>query len=257
MKKIIFLIIALTGLIAILITSTSCIGYVVGVGSLADKEYSYTGFNNIEISSFLKFDISRSDSYRVVVSTYQNVFEYLDISQSGGTLIVRFKLGKYNNDTKVTITMPEINQLKVSGASTGSIKGFQSTNPYDLEVSGASQLDMDVEAGQAKIESSGATTITGRLIAQNAQINVSGASGCEISGSTGSGNIEVSGASHFDSPNFQMQNTDINISGASRASIYTKGTLNLELSGASTLDYSGNPILSKVDISGASKINSK
>jgi hypothetical protein len=257
MKKIFYLIVALISLIVLLGTATSCIGYIVGTGPVISKDYSYSGFANVDISSFFKFDISRSDSFSVKASTYENILEHLDISQSGDTLKVRFKPGSYNNDTKVIITMPQLNNLTISGASNGSVRGFRSVNPYNLELSGASRLDMDVEAGDSKIEISGASNVTGKLTSQATRITISGASGCDISGSAGLTNIEVSGASHFDSPNFKMQDTDISISGASHASIYTKGTLNLDLTGASNLEYSGNPILSKVNISGASKINGK
>lgn len=257
MKKIKYIAIALVGLTALLVTGNSCAGYIVGSGFITNKAYSYTGFTDVLISSFFKFDISQSDSYSVIVSTYENVIEYIDIFQSGKTLTIRFKPGSYNKDTKVTITMPELGHLVLSGASTGNVKGFQSFAPYNLEVSGASQLDMDVAAGDTKINVSGASKVTGKLLAHDTRITVSGASGCDLSGSASLTDIEVSGASHFDSPAFEMQNTNINISGASRAAIYTKGTLNLELTGASTLDYLGNPILSKINISGASKINSR
>jgi hypothetical protein len=153
--------------------------------------------------------------------------------------------------------MPELSRLEVSGASRGSAKGFQSADQCDLEVSGASQLDMDIEAGNTGLTVSGASKVTGKLIAEDTRIEVSGASTCEITGSGDQCDLEVSGASRYNAPDFRMHNTNINVSGASHATIYTSGTLNLEVTGASTLDYSGNPILSKVSVSGASKLNSK
>jgi len=47
------------------------------------------------------------------------------------------------------------------------------------------------------------------------------------------------------------------LKGGSYGSVYTDGALNIDVSGASTLDYSGNPTIGKIDISGASKINHK
>ena len=257
LQKVILSVISLIVLAALLGVGSSCMGYIVGSGPIISKEFGYTGFTNVEISSFFQFEINHSDSYSVTASTYENIIDYLDISQSGKTLVVRFKTGRYNMDTKVTITMPELNRLEVSGASRGSVKGFKSADQFDLKVSGASQLNMNVETGETKMDISGAGKVTGNLKAQDTWLNVSGASHCEINGSAGLVNIEVSGASHFDSPDFQMQNTNINVSGASHATIYTKGTLNVDASGASTLDYLGNPILSKVNVNGASKINSR
>ena len=255
MKKSIYLVIALIGLISLMLMGSSC--RIIGTGKIVSQEYNYKDFTNVEISNAFKYEISRSDSFSVKAATHENIIDRLDVTVSGNTLIVRFKAGVFSTDASVVITMPGLNKLVVSGASRGNARGFKSSDALDLEVSGASQLDMDFEAGNTNINVSGASTATGNLKAGDSRIEVSGASGCNIKGSASQATIEVSGASHFDSPEFQMQNTDIKVSGASRADIYTRGTLNLEVTGASTLDYSGNPILSKVNVSGASKLNSK
>jgi hypothetical protein len=257
MKKGILLGIVLVGLISLLIVGSSCVGRIVGSGSIISKDYDFKDFNKVEISSFFKYEISRTDSFSVQASTYENIIDHLDVTQSGETLFVRFKPGVFSTDASVTITMPELSRLEVSGASRGSAKGFQSADQCDLEVSGASQLDMDIEAGNTGLTVSGASKVTGKLIAEDTRIEVSGASTCEITGSGDQCDLEVSGASRYNAPDFRMHNTNINVSGASHATIYTSGTLNLEVTGASTLDYSGNPILSKVSVSGASKLNSK
>ena len=89
------------------------------------------------------------------------------------------------------------------------------------------------------------------------QLTLSGASRCELAGSAANININASGASQINAPDFQLQNTDIVLSGASHAAINTAGTLNVELTGASSLDYSGSPSMGKVNVSGASSLNKK
>jgi hypothetical protein len=61
----------------------------------------------------------------------------------------------------------------------------------------------------------------------------------------------------MNSQDFQIQNANVNVSGASQVTIYTRGSLNVEVSGASSLVYSGSPTMGKVNVTGASKINSK
>jgi hypothetical protein len=257
MKRYIILGIALICLISLLVMGSSCVGYIVGSGDIVSKDYDFTDFDSVEISSAFKYEINRSGSFSVKASIHENIIDRLDVTQSGKTLLVRLKPGVFSTDASVTITMPELAKLVVSGASRGSARGFKSSDTCEFEVSGASQLDLDIEAGNTKINVSGASKATGKLKAGDTQFEVSGASTCNLSGSGGLTSIEVSGASRFDSPDFLMQNTNINVSGASRADIFTSGTLNLEVTGASTLDYSGSPILSKVNVSGASRINSK
>jgi hypothetical protein len=54
-----------------------------------------------------------------------------------------------------------------------------------------------------------------------------------------------------------MQSADVTLDGASNASVLTDGTLNLDISGFSKLNYYGNPTLGKTNISGASNLNHK
>jgi hypothetical protein len=54
-----------------------------------------------------------------------------------------------------------------------------------------------------------------------------------------------------------LKSADVKLTGASYANIQTDGTLNINLSGASRLDYSGTPAVNKIDISGASSVNHK
>ena len=111
--------------------------------------------------------------------------------------------------------------------------------------------------GTATVNVSGASRITGKLDARDTRISVSGASTCEISGSAAAVNAEISGASRMNMPEFSMASADVNVSGASHATVNTPGKLNLDVSGASTLDYLGNPVLSRVNVTGASHISAK
>jgi len=258
MKKAALLIIVLLCSIGLTMTGCSQFGYVVGVGPVVTTNYDYSNFSNVEISNSFEFDISQSDTYSITTSTHQNVVDFLDIYKSGNTLIVRLKNSHYASpNPKITVTMPELNNLIVSGASKGSIQGFKSTNGFELTASGASQLNMNIEAGATKVGISGASKVSGNLKSLDTKLTLSGASQCELKGAAGLTSIDVSGASQINSPDFIMRNADVNLSGASTVTVNTSGTLNLDVSGASTLNYMGNPILSKVNVSGASKINAK
>jgi hypothetical protein len=54
--------------------------------------------------------------------------------------------------------------------------------------------------------------------------------------------------------NFTVDNAFVDLSGASRASLDIEGRLDVDLSGASLLEYKGNPSLGEIDLSGASSI---
>jgi hypothetical protein len=172
--------------------------------------------------------------------------------------VVRMKPGSFSNTSaKATVTLPQLDSLKVSGASKGSAHGFAQTSGLIIGVSGASQLDLDAAAASSELDISGASRITGHLTAQDTRFSISGASRCQLEGSTGHADMNTSGASRFDCPNLILKNANVMVSGASHAAVNSSGELNLEVTGASSLDYYGNPTLNKVVVNGASQINKK
>jgi hypothetical protein len=177
-KKTILLISAFL-VVAMLLTACSSLGIIVGSGNLVTKDFDFKDFDKVEVSSALHFDISRSDFYSVHVSTHDNLVPRLDLTQSGKTLVVKLQPGSYSNaKTEVSITMPVLESLEVSGATQGNAKGFQSKGDFTLKVSGASQAEIDIETGKTTLDISGAGKVNGQLKAQDTGITVSGASRC-------------------------------------------------------------------------------
>jgi hypothetical protein len=277
-------------------TGCSAIFRVAGRGEIVEKTYDYKDFTRVELSDAIQYEVKQSDNYSVVISAHENIIEHLDIHQSGTTLYIGIKSGPYyDSDTRATVTMPKLNKLGVSGACKGNASGFDSTGDLEIKVSGASELNMGIKAGKTGLDVSGSAKITGNLTSTDTEIvlsgasnldmtlktgktgmdisgsskvvgdlqaldsrfNLSGASHCELTGSAADTLIEASGSSKMESPDLVLESADVKLTGASYASIHTDGTLNLDLSGSSRLDYTGNPAIYKIDISGASKINHK
>ena len=154
----------------------------------------------------------------------------------------------------VKITLPELRGLYLSGASEGNVTGFKSSQDFDLTLSGASELNMDMETGNFLCEISGASEVTGYLKASSSDIVLSGASKIRVNGSGGDIKIDASGASQVDLANFNVNNADISFSGASDGSLNINGRLDAVLSGASFLEYSGNPTLGNFNLTGGSDL---
>ncbi len=255
MSKKSILIVALVIALCLPLAGCFSIGYFPATGPVETRDYPNQGFNSIDISNAIEFEINQSESYSLSITAQESIFSQLDIRQSGNTLEIRLKPGTNTNASiKAAVTLPVLSKLVVSGASRGSARGFRSTGEFQLDQSGASQLEIDMETGKTQIEVSGASRLSGNLRAQDTRIEMAGASRCELIGSAGTSNLEISGASHLRSPEFQMQDVTASVSGASQVTIYTSKTLSVDLSGASSLHYRGNPILSKVSVSGASRL---
>ncbi len=214
-------------------------GSLIGSGNVVTVEFDLSGFDDIEVSNAFDVEISQGDAFSVLVRVDDNVEQYLDVVKEGSTLKIGVKPLPLSSVTAVTleaeVTMPELRGLELSGASSASTAGFQSGGPFYAEVSGASSLQGDIEAGGVRFDVSGASDVT--LIGAAADLAV-----------------DVSGASAVDLARFPVSNASIGVSGASSATVNASGTLDVEASGGSRVRYLGSPNLGSVDSSGGSTI---
>ena len=253
MKRILILVPAILGLCALLLSGCNVI---IGTGSIVSRQYDFKNFDKIEAGNAMVVQVNRADSHSVTVAARENIFDHLDISEAGKTLFIHLAKGSYSNtEIKVTITMPDLYGFKLSGASNGDVQGFKSSNNFDLSVSGASRLNINMETGRTEMDISGASRVSGQLKALDTTLTLSGASRCELSGSANETTFNVSGASQALTGEFQIQNADMSVSGASKAIINTNGTLNVDVTGASTLEYFGNPTMKKMNVTGSSRLS--
>ena len=232
-------------------------------GTVTTKTLDFTGFDNIEVGSAFQVDVVRSSEFSVNVTARQSVLDHLDITQEGNTLKIGLQAGWWgwfpfgNSRPKARITMPELYDMRVSGASDASATGFQSEHDTNIFVSGASSVDVDIQANGSTVQVSGASHIDGRLNVNGADIEVDGASRAELGGSGKTLDLQASGASRAEMEGMTVADASVKLSGASRATISPSGKISVAISGASSLQYTGNPSLESIDVSGASTIHRK
>jgi len=260
MKRRLWIITALLIIVATIAALTGCKEFprIIGSNVIETKDFDYSGFTRIEISHAFTAEIVQSDNYQVEVTLNDNLFDYLNISHSGNTLTIKMDpMSSFLHTTQhVKISLPDLVAVTISGASHGTVTGFANATLLDLNVSGASRLEIDglKTTGSTYITVSGASRLTGNLETVDGDFEVSGASTLELAGSGADVKLDVSGASHATLVTFKIIETSLSVTGASSATVDVSGRLDLEVSGASRLIYSGNPTLGRVEVSGASTL---
>jgi hypothetical protein len=255
------IVIVLSAILGICLVTLACTGIgpmVVGSSQSETREFDIKDFTNVEVGSTFKVEISRSDSYQVSITANKNLFDYLVVAGDNGTLKINLEpLHTYTSiTTEAQITLPDLHSLHLSGASRGEVSGFKSAQELDLEVSGASALNAnDMETGNTRFMVSGASHITGKIKVVSAKFNISGASTIELTGSANEMDVLGSGASSVRLVNFPTGKAKFNLSGASNGTADISDKLDIVLSGASRLVYTGNASLGSKSISGASTLN--
>jgi len=210
-----------------------------GSGRIVTEDFDIRDFSRVDISHAFNVEVIQSGSYEVAVRIDENLQQHLRIEKRGDTLVIGLKPYRSYNLRSVTmeaqVHIPDLRGIDASGASDVRVSGFSSAKDFDVDLSGASYLDGEITARDMRIEVSGASRVRLRGAAENLYLNASGASNLALE-------------------DFPVQDADIELSGASEATVVMNGTLDIDASGASRLYFGGSPTMGRVDLSGASSI---
>jgi carbon monoxide dehydrogenase subunit G len=202
------------------------------------RTFSVSGFNKLSLGNAFKIDVKQGSNFSVRAEGRAEDLDDLESAVSGGVFKLRYKGNGWNKNRRtvtVMITMPNLQGVEFSGASSVQVGRFSGVRNMDIEVSGASKVNMELAAQKVSMELSGASSLT-------------------LSGSCDVLNGEVSGASSFRGKDFPAREVSIDASGASSAAVTASNAIHAEASGASSIRYSGNAKDIHSSTSGASSV---
>jgi hypothetical protein len=207
------------------------------------KKIRVGNFQSLEIGHDFDVQIIKGNVCSITATGRADDLEKLDVQVEGNTL--KFDIdaswswmgyNKNHKKIKLLITLPRIKSAEFSGASHVNLRGFNDEEQMNITVSGASHLAGDsIQADKLVLE-------------------LSGASHAKLSGRIAKLDLELSGASHLNAEELLSRDADIEASGASHAQVTIQKSLQVEASGASKVEYRGNPMNLTKDVSGASTV---
>jgi len=221
-----------------------------GSGNLINESFDISDFGGIKVENGFQVEVTESSTFSVVAVVDDNVLEHIDIKKSGDTLILRPKSNRSFRSTTLSakVTMPNINKIQLSGGAKADINGFDSSDNLPISLSGGSHLNGSINAGDVNLSLSGGSHASLSGTADKVNASGSGGSHITLSGSAENIIIKGSGGSHFNLEDYSVSDADINLSGGSYASINVNGTLNVNISGASEVYYTGEPTMGDIDV---------
>lgn len=205
-----------------------------GSGKLVKQDRSVSPFTEIEAGSAFEIIMVQGEPLTVTVETDDNYLEKITTTVRGNRLIVESSGLKNPTAMKVYIQMPELTLMDLSGAARADSKGEFKTNNLNIEASGASKINMTIDAQQVKSD-------------------ISGASKVKLVGKAVSLDADISGAAMLEALKLISQVVTVDISGAGKARVYAIDELNAQLSGAGNLAYFEDPDLKKLNQQGTYK----
>jgi hypothetical protein len=236
MKKVLF-IIAIT---FILTGTQSCI-YLdedndIPPRGTAIRTFDFKNFDALKMGDAFRVHVTAGSNFAVSATGERNDLDDLEIFVQDGELVARYDR-IWNSSRKrmdIDVVMPVLSGVDFSGAVDSDITGFENLSRIDFDMSGASRCDFE---GSAK----------------NITFELSGASEVELYGSGQFLDGELSGASKLNAFTLQIEQSDLNVSGASNANVWVTKFLKVDANGASKVRYKGNPDIEK-QLSGGSSL---
>jgi hypothetical protein len=238
--------------------STGGLGQVGGSGVMVTKHYDYTGFTKVTVDDGFQVEIDYADTADVSVTVDDNlVKEHIEVELDGDTLHIGLApLWRYHDVTlRARVVMPRLTGLEASGASSVVVTNFGSGDPLDLTASGASAVHLVLQrVGAVSLDVSGAGRVDGGASMDEIAGSVSGAGEVALTGTARTLQLEASGGSELDLSGLTAGDADLTLSGGTNAEVLVTGTLDVSASGGSSLTYSGDPQLGKIDVSGGAEV---
>ncbi|RYC70913.1 GIN domain-containing protein [Spirosoma sordidisoli] len=183
------------------------------------RQFNVSNFSKVDVGGAFVVRFRKGDTYKVVADGREEDLEDVSVKVSGNTLDVsvdRRGIFDWNNRKRIglTITVPSIDELKLSGASKANLTGFGAYNKLNIGMSGACRTVFDGDV-------------------TNLTIDLSGASNIVLRGRATQVEADLSGASKIEATSMQIDKATIDASGASHATLGQVGSLDSETSGAS------------------------
>ncbi|WP_221390000.1 PspC domain-containing protein [Dyadobacter sp. NIV53] len=187
------------------------------------KQFPVGAFQKLNIGGAYSISIRQGTEFNVSADGEADDVDDLKVTVEDGTLHVKrssnfnlFNMDKWNR-VGLIITMPTVESISLSGANKARVSGFRGLTKLDVDVTGASKTEIDVETNELIVELSGASRAT-------------------LMGSAKSANFDLSGACKLNATGMNIENVDIEASGASKAELGRVTNIKKSSNGASKID---------------------
>ncbi len=208
-----------------------------GSGKVATKEWPLADFAGVEVSRSFQVEIVRADTFRVAVTTDDNLLPYIQANKKGTTLglAVDPTISFWVTSLKATIGMPALDEVRMVAGGNVRVKGFKSDKPFQAFLGRASVLEGELDAKTVNLELAGGGQVA-------------------LKGRARELKARAARAGRLSLADLVVDKAEITLQDASTASLNAKDELVYNLSGASRLEYLGNPPSKKGTTSDASSV---
>lgn len=194
------------------------------------------GITSIHLRGGMEVELKKGPA-EMRIEGGEEALKNVELTIEDGTLEIsgaKKKFGVPVVGDKITISLPNLESLKISGAAEVTGGGFDNETLF-LAINGVGSAELELNVKILKLDVSG----TGNL---------------ELEGKAETVVINLSGAASIEAENYTVENMTLVMSGAGSAEVNVSKQLDVNISGVGVVSYKGEPEVLRKRISGAGKI---
>lgn len=193
-------------------------------------------FNAIEASGAVQIELSQQKEQTISVNSLKEYIPNIKTEVVDGVLKIYSIDNLIKPRIKIRVSMDSLTAISARGASNIDFATPFSVKRLNITLQGASKADMDFSS------------------AQNLKFDMEGASKIELKGYADTLKIDAAGATKVEAEDLQTKVADIEMNGASKATVFATESFSGKAHGASKIVCKGNPKQKNNESNTASKI---
>ena len=209
-----------------------------GDGAIVTEELSLDDFNSISLSTSIDIVLQQGESQKVEVTGYANLIDEIETDVKGKEWCIKMEDRCYEDleDMLITITLPDIENVSITGSGDIEFTGGIAVDKLDLEITGSGDIDCDCT-----------------LDSDDLSIEITGSGDVSLNGVTKNQDIEITGSGEVTNFDLISDECDVKISGSGSSEVFVNDHLEVKITGSGTVYYKGSPTISS-EITGSGKL---
>jgi len=206
----------------------------VAVATLSFAQQTVEPFTKISATGNIKVVLANNDSHTISFNGSNEVPADVTYKISGGVLSI---VATGNEEACIVkVTAPVVNEIDLKSVAELNTEGLFNAPQLKLTAEGATEYNMDLNC-------------------ETLSLNLQGASEADLKGNANTFIAQLQGASQVSASELKTKSADISTEGASEIILNVSETLKAKGSGASVIQYTGEPTNVEVNVEGVADIS--
>jgi hypothetical protein len=184
-------------------------------------------FNKLDLGGHFDLRLKKGDKAEVTIETEDIGPDEIITQIRNNTLHIsmkddrKFRRGDLKRSV-IYLTYTDLRSIQWDGAGNITTESELVADRFDLEISGAGNVKMDLQV-------------------QELQVDMSGAGNIELRGSAKRQDVQMSGAGNYNGFELKSERAKVDMSGVGNVRVYATKELHASASGVGAIRYKGNP----------------